>query len=157
MSGFNRIHSAQRPTMLTDSVVLFLRHPGKCQDKLHPLPFKSLPLHPTTGRHRPTVWATESVVKGTINKREVIPRTFLCYDTNRIENHVSKNSSIVARVFVAARTRLPTRYLRTKLFPINNRGIHIRTYRQQGELISPILLFFSQNKKSGLKIGARGG
>jgi hypothetical protein len=48
------------------------------------------------------------------NNKWITSRTFLWYDTNRIENDAFNNSSIVACVFVAAVTSLPSRCLATR-------------------------------------------
>jgi hypothetical protein len=48
---------------------------------------------------------------------------FPSYDTDRIENDVSNNSSIVACVFVAAVTFLPSRYLATIVGFLQNRAV----------------------------------
>jgi hypothetical protein len=94
---------------------------------------------------------------------------FPWYDTDHIKNDASKNSSIVAYVFVTAETFLPSRCLATikgffteplpsndkvifiEPLPSNNRGdTQTHTHRQQRDLIG-ILYFFkiSMLKRQG--------
>jgi hypothetical protein len=61
---------------------------------------------------------------------EVLGRTnhLLSFDmTDRIENNVSNNSSIIACVFIATGMCLPSHCLATKLLPSNDRGTHTDT------------------------------
>jgi hypothetical protein len=60
------------------------------------------------------------------------------YDTGHTENDASKNSSIVACVFVTAVTILPSRCLATI-------GEDMHTHKQQRDLIS-LLCFFKIGK-----------
>jgi hypothetical protein len=82
----------------------------------------------------------ESVIRQGRRRRSYC--IFLWYDTDRIENDASNNYPVVACLFVAAETCLPSHCLAT---------IRWDTHSQQGYLISLLLLFFFQNKECRLK------
>jgi hypothetical protein len=101
---------------------------------------KSLDFGGCTGFHYLRTWQKKFL--------EGLIAYFPWYDTNRIENDVSNNYSIVACVFVTTVTFLPSRCLetiggfyRTEQLPSKDTGIHIQTRRCKG--------FFNQAVEMG--------
>jgi hypothetical protein len=67
----------------------------------------------THGPHRKRRLQKIFVAARTCLPRETNPQTLLWYDTDRMENDASNNPPVVAHVFVAAVTFLPSRCLAT--------------------------------------------
>jgi hypothetical protein len=123
------------------------------QDRFLPNNFQFINHHVS---HHLTLYSLEieSAQSTKKNKKfwEELIAYFPWYDTGHIENDASKNSSIVACVFITAVTFLPSRCLATIGAFLPSRclatikGIYRHKHREQRDIISLFYIFFKIRK-----------